>query len=111
MIPHSVPVHARLLWQSSTFSGDNNQVMLYNFIRNEVIRIKHISVIQKLEHYHKIKDKLSEVSRNSYERTFELEYTHNSTAIEGNTLTLLETKAILDEEEQIDKYLSMTIKG
>ena len=67
------------------------------YSRNEVIRIKHISVIQKLERYNKIKNKLPEVSLNSYKRTFELEYTHNSTAIEGNTLTLLETKVVLEE--------------
>lgn len=31
-------------------------------------------------------------------QAFELEYTHNSTAIEGNTLTLLETKVVLEDE-------------
>lgn len=33
----------------------------------------------------------------SYERAFEIEYTHNSTAIEGNTLTLIETKVVLED--------------
>lgn len=33
----------------------------------------------------------------SYEKAFEVEYTHNSTAIEGNTLTLLETKVVLED--------------
>lgn len=33
----------------------------------------------------------------SFERAFELEFTHNSTAIEGNTLTLLETKAVIED--------------
>jgi len=49
--------------------------MLYNVVRNEVICIKHLSVIQKLELYHEIKNKLPEVSLNSYKRAFELEYT------------------------------------
>lgn len=33
----------------------------------------------------------------SFEKSFEIEYAHNSTAIEGNTLTLIQTKAILEE--------------
>lgn len=33
----------------------------------------------------------------SYEKAFEVEYTHNSTAIEGNTLTLMETKVVLED--------------
>ena len=32
-----------------------------------------------------------------FDKTFEIEYTHNSTAIEGNTLTLIQTKAILED--------------
>lgn len=33
----------------------------------------------------------------SFEQDFRLVYTHNSTAIEGNTLTLMETKLILED--------------
>lgn len=33
----------------------------------------------------------------SFDKSFEIEYTHNSTAIEGNTLTLIQTKAILED--------------
>jgi hypothetical protein len=62
-----------------------------------VIVIKYKSVFEKLEHYNQIKNELPEVSLNSYRQAFELEYTHNSTAIEGNTLTLLETKVVLEE--------------
>ena len=36
--------------------------------------------------------------RDNLERTFVVEYTHNSTAIEGNTLTLLETKVVLEDK-------------
>lgn len=32
-----------------------------------------------------------------FNKAFEIEYTHNSTAIEGNTLTLIQTKAILED--------------
>lgn len=59
--------------------------------------IKHKSVFEKLELFNLIKHELPEVSVNSYRQAFELEYTHNSTAIEGNTLTLLETKVVLEE--------------
>ena len=54
-------------------------------------------MFEKLEQYNRIKGDLPEVSLNSYRKAFELEYTHNSTAIEGNTLTLLETKVVLEE--------------
>lgn len=33
----------------------------------------------------------------SFDNSFNVEYAHNSTAIEGNTLTLIETKAILED--------------
>ena len=33
----------------------------------------------------------------SFERSFDIEYAHNSTAIEGNTLTLIQTKAIIED--------------
>lgn len=33
----------------------------------------------------------------SFEQAFEIEYTHNSTAIEGNTLTLMETELVLED--------------
>lgn len=33
----------------------------------------------------------------SFEKSFDVEYAHNSTAIEGNTLTLIQTKAILED--------------
>lgn len=33
----------------------------------------------------------------SFDQSFEVEYAHNSTAIEGNTLTLIQTKTILED--------------
>lgn len=33
----------------------------------------------------------------SFYKNFEVEYTHNSTAIEGNTLSLIQTKAVLED--------------
>lgn len=54
-------------------------------------------LLRKKALYEKTKDTLPEITVRSYVQAFELEYTHNSTAIEGNTLTLLETKVILEE--------------
>ncbi len=41
--------------------------------------------------------KIDAVTLSSYDKDFELTFTHNSTAIEGNTLTLMETKVILED--------------
>lgn len=54
-------------------------------------------LLRKKVLYEQAKDTLPEITVNSYEKAFELEYTHNSTAIEGNTLTLLETKVVLED--------------
>lgn len=54
-------------------------------------------LLRKKALYEQGKGTLPEVTVNSYMQAFELEFTHNSTAIEGNTLTLLETKVILEE--------------
>ncbi|MGM9552017.1 MAG: Fic family protein [Clostridia bacterium] len=47
--------------------------------------------------YEQNKYKISAVTLSSYEKDFELTFTHNSTAIEGNTLTLMETKVVLED--------------
>ena len=47
--------------------------------------------------YEQNKNKISPVTLSSYEKDFELTFTHNSTAIEGNTLTLMETKVVLED--------------
>ncbi len=52
---------------------------------------------QKKLTYEANKNKISAVTISSYEKDFELTFTHHSTAIEGNTLTLLETKAVLED--------------
>lgn len=54
-------------------------------------------LLRKKVLYDQGKDTLPEVTAKSYAQAFDLEYTHNSTAIEGNTLTLLETKVVLED--------------
>lgn len=51
----------------------------------------------KRERYQKIEALVPQVTAESLERAFEISYTHNSTAIEGNTLTLIETKLVLED--------------
>lgn len=53
--------------------------------------------MDKLEKYHKIISVLSPLARKSWEDKFTVDFTHNTTAIEGNTLTLIETKMILED--------------
>lgn len=52
---------------------------------------------QKKELYNQKKGSIDSITLSSYEQDFELTYTHNSTAIEGNTLTLIETKVVLED--------------
>ncbi|MCM1480917.1 MAG: Fic family protein [Muribaculaceae bacterium] len=54
-------------------------------------------------HIHSLAEKLREKNipekvLESFEEAFSIEYTHHSTAMEGNTLTLIETKAVIEDE-------------
>ncbi len=54
-------------------------------------------ILDKKNRYEAGKNKIDEVTLTSYDKDFELTFTHNSTAIEGNTLTLMETKVLLED--------------
>ena len=54
-------------------------------------------ILAKKIKYEQNKSKIDSVTLSSYEKDFELKFTHNSTAIEGNTLTLMETKVVLED--------------
>ena len=54
-------------------------------------------ILLKRDQYLRVKASIPELTLTSYEQAFEIEYTHNSTAIEGNTLTLMETKLVLED--------------
>lgn len=58
-------------------------------------------LLSKKEFYQKNKNTLSDFAVQNYEQAFEIEYTHNSTAIEGNTLSLIETKVLLEDKISI----------
>lgn len=52
---------------------------------------------QKKERLEEMRRHLPKVALESFDKSFEIEYTHNSTAIEGNTLSLIQTKAVLED--------------
>lgn len=54
-------------------------------------------LLRKKELYRKCRACIPELTLSSFEQAFEIEYTHNSTAIEGNTLSLIETKVLLED--------------
>lgn len=54
-------------------------------------------LLEKKQIIDKGKHSIDKITLASYEKDFELTYTHNSTAIEGNTLTLMETKVVLED--------------
>ena len=51
----------------------------------------------KKEQLSSVWDSLPKEAVASFNQSFAIEYAHNSTAIEGNTLTLLQTKAVLED--------------
>ena len=54
-------------------------------------------ILEKQKKYLEKRNTIPDATLESYEKAFEIEYTHNSTAIEGNTLTLMETKVVLED--------------
>lgn len=54
-------------------------------------------ILEKKKIFEQGKHSIDAITISSYEKDFELTFTHNSTAIEGNTLTLMETKVLLED--------------
>ena len=65
--------------------------------RKEERNMDYQELLRKRDVYQEGKHLIPELTIASYERAFEIEYTHHSTAIEGNTLTLMETKLVLED--------------
>lgn len=51
----------------------------------------------KKEQFDLLKSGISKEAIESFDNSFAIEYAHHSTAIEGNTLTLIQTKAIIED--------------
>jgi Fic family protein len=58
-------------------------------------------LVEKKDLFIKNKDKLSSVILKNYNTSFDINFAHDSTAIEGNTLTLMETKLLLEDKISI----------
>ena len=56
------------------------------------------ALVKKRDYFQANKHKIDKVVLEKYNVHFEIEYTHNSTAIEGNTLSLMETKLLLEDK-------------
>lgn len=67
----------------------------------ECLKMDYNVLLSKKEFYQKNKNTLSDSAVKNYEQAFEIEYTHNSTAIEGNSLSLIETKVLLEDKISI----------
>ena len=59
--------------------------------------MKYQHILDKAEKYHKLSADTDPLALRNWEDAFEIEYTHESTAIEGNTLSLMETKVVLED--------------
>ena len=60
-------------------------------------RVDYPELLRKKEQYQATRTSIPEYTLLTFEQAFEVEYTHNSTAIEGNTLSLIETKVVLED--------------
>lgn len=54
-------------------------------------------LLRKKELYSRCRESIPGFTLLTFDNAFEIEYTHNSTAIEGNTLSLMETKVLLED--------------
>ena len=59
--------------------------------------MKYQAILDKAQKYQQLAKNTDAWALNNWETAFEIEYTHQSTAIEGNTLSLMETKVVLED--------------
>ncbi len=59
--------------------------------------MKYDYIIAKAKKYYELVQTVNATALAKWEDSFELEYTHESTAMEGNTLSLMETKVVLED--------------
>ena len=63
--------------------------------------MEYIKLLEKKKFYHKNKNRLSKEVAEKISKSFDIDFTYNSTTIEGNTLTLIETKAVIEDKISI----------
>lgn len=59
--------------------------------------VNYEKLLEKRAKLVEIRNSNSEKLFDNFDKAFEVDYAHNSTAIEGNTLTLIETKVLLED--------------
>lgn len=59
--------------------------------------MKYDNMVKKREAYRQIGRQIPRITLESYRQAFDIRYTHDSTAMEGNTFTLIETKLLLED--------------
>ena len=60
-------------------------------------------LFRKKKLYSRRRESVSELTTFTFDQAFEIEFTHNSTAIERNTLSLIETKVLLEDGISIER--------
>ena len=69
---------------------------MYSLERGGVLMDYH-TLFEKKERIIRIFERIPPEIMAGFYKSFDVEYAHNSTAIEGNTLTRIQTKAILED--------------
>lgn len=73
------------------------------------MKIKLQQLKDKKTHYQKYKDMIDKLILEKYELDFAIRYTHESTKIEGNTLSLIENKLIIEDRMSVGGIFSLSI--
>lgn len=72
-------------------------MIYYKSYRKEVAELNYEKLLQMKNELNNLRLELSQEALESFDKSFDIEYAHNSTAIEGNTLTLIQTKAVIED--------------
>lgn len=65
------------------------------------LKMEKSALLEKREFYQNNKNKLSKEIQEKIEKAFDIDFTYHSTTIEGNTLSLIETKAVIEDKISI----------
>ena len=65
------------------------------------LKMEKSTLLEKREFYQNNKSKLSKEIQEKIEKAFDIDFTYHSTTIEGNTLSLIETKAVIEDKISI----------
>lgn len=72
-------------------------MVYYNHEEKRWTELNYEKLLQMRDELNHLRSELSQEALQSFDKSFDIEFAHNSTAIEGNTLTLIQTKAIIED--------------